>query len=192
MISSKRKLYLTFAVFGCIFAALIICGILPLFTKVRDNSRDLVRQKTALNLFQAQLSSLADFQKKYPLYQEYLTKIKNSFVDPTAPINFMEFLEAQAEKAGLRIKISALSSSQTSPGFWLSTQLEISLAGSLKNCLRFLEELQHSPWLVEIFELSIGRLHESVFGREESKSLTPNDMYCAVSLKVFSGEDSAK
>lgn len=190
MISSKRKLYITIAVFGCIFAALIICAAIPLFKRVRAHSQNLARQKVTLNLFQAQLSSLSDFQKKYSLYQDYLEKIASSFVDPAAPISFMEFLEAQAGRANLLINISAISPSLTPSGPWLSTELTVSLGGTIENCLRFLEELQHSPWLVEVSRLDIRKSSEGDFGRIKSEKMRAGDFSCSVSLKVFSEKDS--
>lgn len=172
--------------------ALVIFAVFPLSNMLKNSSQNLVRQRDTLNLFQEQLSSLEDFQRKHSLYQEYLARIENSFVDPGSPINFMEFLETQAARANLQIQKSPSLPSFTADDPWLSTGLEILLGGSFENCLRFLERLQHSPWLIEISQLEIERVSEGSIQSRAFKGLSPDDVYFTLSLKVFSGEVAAE
>lgn len=185
--TAKRKIYITSICFFVIFLIAIIFGILPLLREMKKSSENLIFQKRALNLFQSQLSDLEGFQENYSFYQPTLEKIEKSFVDPEVPVDFIEFLEREAQKSGLQIEISPLTLLPTETDPWQSTGFQILVAGTFQSCLSFLERLEQSPYLVEIFQLNIERIEEK--GRRRIfETLTLGDVIFNIALKTFYGD----
>ena len=180
----KRKIYITSLCFLIIFSLAIIFGILPLLAELKKSSELLDFQKKALNLFQSQLIDLENFQQKYSLYQPTLERIEKSFVSPEAPVLFVEFLEEEAQKSDIEIEISPLTLSPAKTDPWQNIGFQVFIGGPFPNCLKFLERLEQSSWLVEIFQLNIHRIEEG--GREKRlEGLLPGDVSFNISLKTF-------
>ncbi|MCD6500868.1 hypothetical protein J7K42_02525 [bacterium] len=184
--TAKRKIYLINLSFLTVFCLGIIFGVLPLLAEIKKSSEDLRFQKRAFNLFQNQLTDLENFQKDYSSYQSTLEKIKKSFVSPDVPIRFIEFLEKEARESEIEIEIFPLTFSSPQSDSWKSTGFRIFVGGPFSNCLRFLERLEQSSYLVEIFQLNIERMGEK--GQRRFESLSPGDVIFNISLKTFSGE----
>ena len=182
--TAKRKIYIISTCFFVIFVVAIIFGITPLLKEIKKSSENLVFQKRALNLFQSQLVDLENFQKNYSLYQPTLERIEKSFVVSEAPIDFIEFLEREAQKSGLKIEISPLTLSPSETDPWWSTGFQISIGGPFPSCLGFLERLEQSAYLIEIFQLNIERIGEK--GRAgRFEGLSPGDISFNIALKTF-------
>ena len=160
MIPIKKKIYITLLCFVIVFGILIKFGILPSIEALKRNSQALSLQKKALNLFQSQVEDLKNFQKEFSQYQPILEKVNHSFVAREAPINVIEFLEEEARNLNLPIEISPLIITQKKTDPWVPVAFSISFAGTFPNCLRFLERLEQSLWLIEISQLNIERISE--------------------------------
>lgn len=171
MISIKKKIYITLLCFAIVFGILIKFGTLPSIETLKRNSQALSLQKRALNLFQNQVEDLKDFQKEFSQYQAILEKVNHSFVAREAPINFIEFLEREAQNLNLPIEISPLNITQKKTDPWVPVAFSISFAGTFPDCLRFLERLEQSSWLIEISQLNVERISEEKTG-DVSFSLT--------------------
>jgi len=183
----KRKIYLTAISFLIIFALAIILGILPLIKEIKRSSENLVFQKRALDFFQQQLMNLEDFQENYSFYQPTLERIEMSFVAAEAPVNFIEFLEREAQESELKIEIYPLILPLAKTDLWRSSSLRIMVGGPFSNCSAFLEKLEQSLYLVEVFQLTIERIEEEGPGRR-FEGLSLGDVSFNISLKTFSGE----
>lgn len=185
--TAKRKIYLTTISFLVIFALAIIFGILPLMAEIEKSSENLIFQKRALDLFQQQLMNLEDFQENYSFYQPTLARIEKSFVAAEAPVNFIEFLEREAQKADLKIEIYPLILPLAETDLWKSSGLRVTVAGPFSSCSRFLERLERAPYLLEIFQLNIERIGEKGPGKK-FEGLAQGDVSFNISLRTFSGE----
>ncbi|MBZ9572717.1 hypothetical protein KJA17_00775 [Patescibacteria group bacterium] len=181
--TAKRKIYIISICFFVIFTLAIIFGITPLVGEIKKSSENLIFQKRAFNLFQSQLKDLENFQKNYSLYQSTLERIEKSFVVLEAPIDFIEFLEKEAQKSDLKIEISPLTLPPAETDPWGSTGFQISVGGPFPSCLKFLERLERSPYLVEIFQLNIERIEEK--GNRRFEGLSPGDVSFNIALKAF-------
>lgn len=185
--TAKRKIYVTTICFLVIFVLAVIFGILPSMVEIKKSSENLVFQKRILDLFQQQLMNLEDFQENYSFYQPTLERIEKSFVVSEAPIDFIEFLEREAQKAGLELEIYPLTLPLAETDLWKSSGLRIMIGGSFSSCSRFLERLEQSPYLLEIFQLNIERIGEKGPGKK-FETLTLGDVTFNINLKTFSGE----
>lgn len=186
MISSQRKIWLIILGFGTLFIGLIFVSILPLLNNIKMSSQALVLQKATLTLLQKQVNEIEGFQKSYLVIQRDLAKFEEGFVDIEVPIKFIEFLEAEAQGAGLEIEISPLSSVINREGPWWSTTFQISLRGNSGNCLRFLERLEQSHWLLELLQINIARISERSSRLREERVFEAGDVDFSVQLKAFS------
>ena len=176
MIPIKRKIYIALLCFAVVFGILIKFGILPSIEAIKRNSRALNLQKRALSLSQNQFKDLGDFKNDFSQYQAILEKVDRSFVDKEAPINFIEFLEREARNLNLPIEISPLNITQKKTDPWVPVAFSISFAGAFPDCLKFLERLEQSPWLIEISQLDIKRISEEKTG----------DVSFSLTIKAFS------
>ena len=187
--TAKRKIYLTAMCFLVIFASAVIFGILPLMSEIKKSSGNLIFQKRALDLFQQQLMNLEDFQENYSFYQPTLERIENSFVASEAPVNFIEFLEREAQKSDLKIEIFPLTLPLAEIDLWQSSGLRVMISGPFPNCSRFLERLEQAPYLLEIFQLNIERIKGEGPGKK-FEILALGDVSFNISLKTFSPDHS--
>ncbi len=188
MISIKKKVYITLFVFSLLIGVLLRFGFFQVFQGLKGSSQELLLQKKVLDLFQSQVKDLENFQRDYSLFQPVLEKLQSSFVDKEVPIDFIEFLERETAKTGLSIKISPLAVSLNERDPWLPVVFSVSVGGVSSDCLRFLERLEQSPWLVEISQLNIERITEKSARTKEFETLKVGDVYSTLILKAFSGE----
>ncbi len=188
MRSAKQKIYITLVLFGILFFLFVSFLVLPFFKKLEKTSQELALQKTTLSLFENQLKELRDFQGKYPSYQPFLAEIEELFVSQDAPIEFIEFLEKEARASELSLEIAPLNLRTTKNDLWPPVAFSLSLAGRFPNCLRFLERLEESSWLIEITQLTFGEISEKSSWLEKFENVQPGDIYLNLTLKVFSPE----
>lgn len=179
----KRKIYLSLIIFGIITILLIVLIIYPLFKGIQKNSEDFISQKKKLILLQEEMKSLKETEVLYKTYQTNIDKIDDLFADPEVPIEFIDFLEKNAEKSQLSIEISLMARKETKP--WPSLSFQISTAGSFSNLLRFLEKLETGSYLIEISNLNVKRLTEQELRSDEFRTPSPGDVYTMFLIKVL-------
>ncbi|MBZ9578292.1 hypothetical protein KJA14_00280 [Patescibacteria group bacterium] len=179
----ERKIYLSLIIFGIITILLIILIIHPLFKGIQKNSEEFISQKKKLILLQEEMKSLKETEVLYKTYQTNIDKIDDLFADPEVPIEFIEFLEKNAEKSQLSIKISLMARKETEP--WPSLFFQISTVGSFPNLLKFLEKLEASSYLIEISDLNVKRLTEKELQSDEFRTFSLGDVYTMFLIKVL-------
>lgn len=188
MISSKRKIYLTLLSFAILCILIMGFGFSPIFSSIKNSAQDLALKKATLELLESRLSSSKQFQENYPILKRELSKIEDSFIALEAPIGFMEFLESEAQKTNLEMVVSPLSFLSTGSDPWSSVGFRVMVGGRFSDCSRFLERLEQSPWLIEIYRLNIERISERVKGATALKNLTIGNVVFTFHLKAFSGK----
>lgn len=185
MLLSKQKLKINILVFVAVVAILVIIGIVPLLSSFFKNSKDLdAKNKSAYSLDQ-QIAALKDFQANNNIYQQSVQKLKSSFVFGEAPIEFIEFLEAEAIRQGLDIDITSVKDSSEKKANRLTMAFQVSLSGDFPDVLGFIKRLEQSPWLLKIDQASIQRLgdKEKAYNFQETK---PGEVVLTLSFKAFS------
>jgi len=178
--SPRKKIYFWLFIFTLIFL-FFIAFFIPKFLKgIRDDSQELVSLKNDLASFQKETENLQQISKAYQNYQENLTKIDKIFIDPKLPIEFIDFLEKNAQISQLKIEISPVSKqeTETSPSLFF----QISTIGSFPNFLRFLEKLKNAPYLIDVLNLNVKKLTE---GKIQSEGFFPQDIESTFLIKVY-------
>jgi len=169
----NKKIYFVFFLWIIFFFLLLKIGVFFFVGEFKNFSQNIVLQKKVQNLLELRIKDFENFQKNHFFYQSIFKKIENSFVNKEAPIEFMEFLEKEAKDASLSIKISPFVVSAKEKGYWVSLGFQILLQGNFSNCLRFLERVEQSPWLVEILQINVEKISEI------------NDVRFSLKIKVF-------
>lgn len=186
MLPAKRKTQIISLCFFVVFLLAFVFGVLPLLKKLKNSSERLAFKKATLELLRTHVATVQDFQNSTSVYQQDLEKINSSFIDVSAPIEFIEFLEARAAAAGLQITVSprAVAAAEGDP--WLSTGFDIVLGGTSGDCLKFLEQTEQSHWLIEIIQFNVERFSEQSRAPQGLSSLKPGDVVTHLSLRAFS------
>ena len=191
MILNKRTIYAVLIIWVLIFGLLIRFGLLPLFEDVEENSRELAFQKEALQFLEFRIEDFEHFKENYSYYQSVLEKIDNSFVNQEVPIEFIEFLEKEAEKSGLSIGISPLIVARGGGDLGSPVGFQISLMGNFPDCLRFLERLEQSSFFVEISQLNISKASVKKTMKTELETVETGDVSFILKIKAFSKEGTS-
>ena len=103
MISSKKKIYIVLIIWAIFFGVLIKFGLLGFIEEVKKASDEITFQKKSYDFFQLRIEDFKNFQKSYPLYQSILEKNEISLVNKEVPIEFIKFLEREAEKSAVSV-----------------------------------------------------------------------------------------
>jgi len=191
MILNKRTIYAVLIIWVLIFGLLIRFGLLPLFEDVEENSRELAFQKEALQFLEFRIEDFEHFKENYSYYQSVLEKIDNSFVNQEVPIEFIEFLEKEAEKSGLSIRISPLTVARGGGDLGSPVGFQISLMGNFPDCLRFLERLEQSSFFVEISQLNISKASVKKTMKTGLETVETGDVSFILKIKAFSKEGTS-
>jgi len=154
----KKKIYLTLIIFSLLIILMIVFVVFPLFRGIKNNSKELIVQKEKFVALEAKITNLEKFKVLYAELQHFLKEIDNLFVDSGVPIEFISFLEKTSEKSQLKIEILPTSDKKMEKDFWPYLAFQITSTGSFPNFLKFLEKLENGPYLVEVQNVSIGKL----------------------------------
>ncbi len=186
--STNKKIYLVLILWFLFLGILIKFGFIPFLGQLKIFSQKLIEQKKTQNLLELRIKDFEEFSRDYLSYQTILNKIKNSFVaEPEVPIEFIKFLETEAEKTKIKLKISPLNVKSEKDDPWPPIGFQVFWAESFPNFLRSLERLEQGPWLIEIFQLRIGRISEKfILPEMDFGGLNPGDVHSVINLKVFS------
>ncbi len=156
-----RKINLSIFIF-VVSAALIVAFIIyPFFNDIKIGSKEMISQKENLAILEAQMANLENFKIIYKDLEEISEKIDRLFVNPEVPVEFIGFLENTAEEYHLKIEIFPASARAVEKDLWSYITFQISTSGSFTNFLKFQKRMENGPYLIEIQNLSIGRLTES-------------------------------
>lgn len=183
--SSKKKIYLSLIFFG-IISLLFLFLIIPHFLgEIRKNSENLVSSKNELISLQREIKNLKELKITYQTSQANLAKIDEIFIDSEAPIEFIDFLEKNAQISQQKIEISLVSKKEAEDELWPSLFFQISTFGSSPKFLKFSEKLENSPYLIEVLNLNIKKLTEREIQSAKFQGLSLGDVKSTFLIKVF-------
>ena len=176
---NRQKIHFILGISGLFFALLIFLVILPLFSTIQKNARDLLDSKKETVSLVSEIENLGALTKQYQEYEPDFNKINSLFVNSEIPIDFIRFLEKLAVDSRVSAEISlgsgtGGSSSQEQP--WPSLYFQLSTESTFLNLSRFLEKIENSPYLTEIQNLSINKTG----GQESAKNVSADFL-----IKVF-------
>lgn len=151
----KRKTIITSLILGAIVSPLILFVINPIFGQIKIESRNLAVQKKELLELEVKIKNIHDFKANFKQYQPNLEKINQLFVNISEPIEFIEFLENEANDSRLSIEVAPPILRSGDKDSWPALDFSLNLKGSSLNFLRFLERLDSSQHLLETVNLII-------------------------------------
>lgn len=185
MIILKRKIFFISITLVLIAFSLMLLLVISLTKDIKRNSQEFVLQRRALTLLERQFQEFENFEKNSAFYQSNLEKLDKLFLNPEVPVDFIQFLEQETGNLGILIKIfpSIITSRETDP--WESIGFQILLTGSFPSCLKFLEKLQVSPWLLEVQRTEVQRISEKELQSEGLKDFSLGDVFFSIILKVY-------
>lgn len=183
--SPTKKIYLSTAIFGTLSILLLVFIVFPLFKGIKETSRIFLseREKTASLVKEGEgLEKMKDF---YRNYQSDFERIENVFIDPEVPVEFISFLENNANVSQTKLDILSMAKKSEKGDPWPSLSLQLSVIGSFPNFLEFLEKLEQGPYPVEISGLNTRSLTEKELGSKEFEGIFRPDTITSLSVKVF-------
>lgn len=131
-------------------------------------------QKSVLKLLQDQITTLENFQKNYPIYEQQFRKIDKAFIDLEVPINFVEYLEERAAANDVAADIrptAVISGKKGKPDIsWQSLGFQIALKGDIQDCQRYAEEIESGPWFVDLRQLNLMKTKPVLSSEQEKDS----------------------
>lgn len=155
MMSMRKKINISIAVFLGLDALIAAFLIYPAFSEIQNNSSKLIAQQKALSALDAKTANLEKFSSLYKNLEDVLAKINNLLVSGDVPVEFISFLEKTSLESGMKIDISPAPANPGKSDLWPSLGFEVRAVGSFPNFLKFLEKLEASPYLVEIQQLNV-------------------------------------
>ncbi len=172
--SEKTKIFLIFC--GILILFSVVFVVRPLISQIGAESENFFFQEKRLETLRVKTSYLDEFEEKYQVYHADLQKIDGLLIDPTEPIDFIEFLEEQTQTFSLSLEITPSPRREIKEDLWPSMNFQLSLSGAFSDFAKFLEKLESGPYLVEILSLNV---REDV--QEENDNVVVN-----LSIKVYS------
>ena len=182
---AKKKIYLLVSVICFVDVLLFSLVLLPLFRRVKANADDLNTQKISLAVLAAQSESLGDFQKNVDDLENYSQLVRSVFIDASAPVEFIEFLEDQAENYHLQLIASPFDSPPIKGDLWSSIGTRVNVEGQLADCLRFVEMLENSRWVITIINFNLQKVVAN-----DSEAIPRGEAFLSLEVKAFSGQPS--
>ncbi len=178
----EKYLILSLAILTCFLFVYLV--IFPLWGNLKNVSRSFSAQKRAEKLFNARLSDFSLFKVKESTYSSTFRQLDNFFVS-SPPVEFIRFLEKEAEETGVEAKILSGKSNLEKFQLWKSLNFTLYVNSPYSNFAKFLKRLEHSPYFLEMSQINIERITEENIKRKNWKEASEGDVYAFLKLKVF-------
>jgi hypothetical protein len=155
----KRKIYLTSFAFLS-FSVVLVFSSLYLFKGIQKEASELISLKREIALVQLKTKNFENFQKDYKAYQKNLKKMGDLlnyglFIDPEIPVDFVNFLEKEANLANLETQISPAYLEKKEEDPWDFLAFRIKSTGDFQGLAQFIERLENCQWLIDIVSLEM-------------------------------------
>lgn len=155
MISLNKKIYFPILISVIIFLLLFFVVICPLAKKIISDSEGFMAEKNRFIELQERQENFRNLSRQYDNYEADFAKIDSFFVNSEKPIEFIEFLERNAQDSGLIMNISSIVPQKQSQDLWDFNIYNLILEGSFDDFCRFLEKIENAPYLIEVSNLDI-------------------------------------
>lgn len=166
--SFKKKITIIIGAFLLVNLAIFVFLIRPSFKKMQSGLALYSEEKIVLATIEKEISNFKDFDIKASFYLNDLERMHNLimeqvFVDKELPINFIDFLEKEAQEAGISLKISPVAQKAKSDSdFFKSAQFQLNIEGQFPAILRLLQKIENWQWLAEIENISITKYDKEI------------------------------
>lgn len=158
--SPRKKIYLFLIIFFGIFLFLLVLVIPHFLGEIKKNSQNLISLKNELASLEKEENNIKELEIIYQNYQENLARIDKMLINLKEPIEFIDFLEKNAQNFNQKIAISLIAQKEVKEDPWPTLNFQIITEGSFNNFLKFLDKLENSPYLIGIENLNITKISE--------------------------------
>lgn len=154
----KNKINLSLIVSSLIIILFIVFFIYPLFKEIKESFQTLSSQKNIFINLEQKTKNIKEFQSYYKDHKSNIEKIDLLFINSEEPVNFIKFLEVEAQNSQLSLQIypEILTKQENEP--WSFLAFRLTLNGSFLNFMEFLEKLESADYLIKIQTLNLKRL----------------------------------
>ncbi len=136
----------------------LIAVFIIIFNNLNVIFSEVQRVESRVATLQSRADNIIKFEKEQDILDERIKKIESMFINLKVPIDFIAFLEEKGEN--LLFEISPRLVMKEEGDSWDSLRIQISLKGDYFTFMRFLEEIENSPFLVEVLNITINREEE--------------------------------
>lgn len=152
-LTGKTTLYwLTLVVWLGLIASLLVY---PLGMKVKSKSDQLKRKQEKIAEVETQSRRLGKLQRVLKKSKADFQKLDQLFIEPEAPVGFLEFLERAAADSDLELNITPSAGEKLNREPWPPTFFEVTGKGSFQNCVEFATKIETAPYLLRIQKLNL-------------------------------------
>jgi hypothetical protein len=151
----KNKVIITLFVLSAAMVLLVVFAVLPLFKAIIKNSRDVVSARQEIASLSAEMDNFALLESKYAEYNPVLEKIDNLFINEEIPVDFINFMENLASSSGVLVVVSPGPGASGFKSDLKSVDFSAAVQGSFVDFSRYLEKLENSQYLIEVYGLSV-------------------------------------
>jgi len=144
-------------ILGIIAIFLVAGAVRPIFLSIRQDSQNIIIQKSALINLEKNNENIKNFQSAYSIYQANFKKLDQLFVDRETPVDFIEFLEQEANHSKLTIELTPSSLKADENDIWPSTIFQVDMTGHFQNFLEFLDRIESSPYLIVLSDFNLNK-----------------------------------
>ena len=181
----KNQITISLVVVLALSILLVVLLIRPTYHDIKSNSQNLISQKKQLLTLENKIENIEQFREKHQEIQQNLTAAETVFINAEAPVNFISFLQKNAQNCQVSIEIFPSFPSKVGDDPWISSAFQLISNGSFPNFIKFLEKLESSPYLVEIKNLNINRLSEKELRLEKFQGLSVGDIEATLLIKTY-------
>jgi len=103
MTDIRKRTIITLFILGAVISFLVLFAIKPIFGQIKTESGNFAIQKKELLESDIKAQNIRDFNDNFKQYQPNLEKMDGVFLNISEPIEFIQFLEKEAEDSRLSI-----------------------------------------------------------------------------------------
>lgn len=158
----KNKIIISAILFFVIDVVVVVFLIIPTFRKINAGAAECLVYKQEFAEIRAEISNFKDFEKNYYLYLRRLEEMKDLisgqvFVDRALPLDMIGFLEEEAGKDNLSLKITPFPLVKDEENDFDFVAFRLTISGQFPGLLRFIKRVENSQRLVELEDLVISK-----------------------------------
>ena len=177
----SKKIYIYSFCFAILCSLLVCFVVIPLLESIKENSKKVVLEKREQLFLSQEKENLKGFKAVFQEIEPDLNKIDTLFISSSIPIDFINFLEELASNSNVTLGVSSLSLKEKDS--WSILELNLETSGSFVNFSRFVEKLENSIYLIEIYDLHIKKLGD--ISEEDMGVISIGNVAVSMSLRVF-------
>jgi len=151
----KQKNNISIVFFLILFILTFFLVIFPLLKDIQSKAKELSLQENKSITLQLKIDGLERFKDTYKGLEGDLKKIDDLFVNLEVPVEFINFLENEAQQLNLDFKISSASNYANNPNPWSYIIFQATADGNFSDLVKFLEKIENSSYLIEIININI-------------------------------------